>query len=170
MRWSELFDDLEAQMSRAEREAFEVEVRERADAERAAVTLGAVIAASAGDAVRVTVADGTTIDGVVADAAAQWLSVTRGGADTLIPQSAISVLEGPRTAAPEPGPVQRRLSLGHALRALAADGAPVVIHARGASVRGTIVGVGADYVVIEGLGSRRTVPFAAVLTVVTARD
>lgn len=166
-------------MSRADREAFEAEVRERADAERAAVTLGAVIAASAGDIVRVTLADGTVVDGVVADSAAQWLSVARGGAgvhagpgasgtEVLVPHWAIAVLEGPRTAAPEPGPVQRRLSLGHALRALAADGAAVVIRAQGASVRGAIVAVGADYVVVDGPGAKRAVPFAAILTVTAA--
>lgn len=167
-------------MSHADREAFEAEVRERADAERAAVTLGAVIAASAGDPVRITVTDGTVVEGVVTDSAAQWLSVARGGthadrahgygSEVLVPHWAIAVLEGPRTAAPEPGPVQRRLSLGHALRALAADGAAVVIHAHGANVRGSIVAVGADYVVVDGTGAKRAVPFAAILTVAAATD
>ncbi len=59
MRWADLFDDLEAQVTRAEREAFEDEVRERADSERAAVSLGAVLAASEGARVRVTLTDGT---------------------------------------------------------------------------------------------------------------
>ena len=48
MRWRYLFEDLEAQMMRAERDAFEDEVRERGTAERAAVTLGAVLAAATG--------------------------------------------------------------------------------------------------------------------------
>jgi hypothetical protein len=165
MRWSHLFDDLEAQMSRADREAFEAEVRERADAERATVTLASVLAASAGDAVKVTLVDGSRVDGVVADAAAQWLTIASGARETLVPQSAISVLEGPRSAAPEPGPVARRLSLGHALRALASDGTAVVINAHGATTRGRIVAVGADYVVLEEAAIRRAVPFAAILSV-----
>jgi len=165
MRWSDLFDDLEAQVTRAEREAFEDEVRERAQSERAAVELGALLAASEGARVRVTLADGTAVSGEVVDCAAQWLHIAEGAREWLIPVWAISELDGVAPGAAAPGVIAARLTLGHALRALAEAGSDVVVHSRSGQVRGRIAAVGADYLVIE---PARIVPFAAVLTVVPA--
>jgi hypothetical protein len=165
MRWHDLFDDLEAQMTRAEREEFEDEVRARTQGESAAVTLGAVLAASDGSTVRLTLRDGSTVSGTVADCAAQWLHLTDGGREFLVPVTAISAIDGAAPAAPEPGIVASRLSLGHALRALAEDGGAVLVSALGTQARGQISAVGADYVVIAG---GKVVPFAAILTVTSA--
>ena len=168
MRWSELFDDLEAQVTRAEREAFEDEVRARAESEAAAVTLGAVLAASHGDAVRVTLADGSRVEGEVRDCGAQWLHVGRAAREWLIPATAIATLEGPRFAAPQPGVIASRLTLGHALRALARADAVVLVSASGTQARGTIRAVGGDYLVLESISARTMVPFAAILSVAPA--
>jgi len=164
MRWSELFDDLEAQLMHAEREAFEDEVRERATAERAAISLGSVLAASEGARVRVTLAGGERLEGVVRDAAAQWILVGEGAREWLIPVGAITALDGVEPGAGEPGLVASRLTLGHALRALAEDHTAVVVATRGSNARGRITAVGADYLVVEGT----VVPFAAILTVAPA--
>jgi hypothetical protein len=161
MRWRDLFDDLEAQVMRSEREAFEDEVRERAGSERAAVTLGAVLAAVGGAPVRVTLVDGTRLDGTVTDCAAQWLHLADGPREWLVPASAIAALDGAPQGAPEPGIVSARLTLGHALRALADDGGEVVVSTSGGQRRGPIAAVGADYVVVAG----SVVPFAAILAV-----
>jgi hypothetical protein len=161
MRWGELFDDLEAQVMRAEREAFEDEVRARAAAERAAVSLGALLAASEGTRVRVGLIDGEVIDGEVRDCAAQWLHLADGPREWLVPATAIAVIDGAPTGAPEPGLVASRLTLGHALRALAEGGVDVVAQIPGTRLRGRIDGVGADYLVLSG----RTVAFAALITV-----
>jgi len=161
MRWHDLFDDLEAQLMRAERDAFEDEVRERADAERAAVTLGALLAASDGASVRVTLRDGTRAEGTVVDCAAQWLHIADGPREWLVPATAIAALEGVAGGAPEPGLVASRLTLGHALRALADDGEEVLVSAGGAQLRGRIDAVGADYAAVAG----KVVPFAAILSV-----
>jgi hypothetical protein len=165
MRWHRLFDDLEAQVTRAEREAFEDEVRARSQGESAAVTLGAVLAAADGAQVRVTLRDGTAVSGTVMDCAAQWLHVADGPREWLIPATAISLLDGAPPAAPEPGVIASRLTLGHALRALAEDGGSVLVNAAGTQARGAIAAVGADYVVLAG---GRVIPFAAILTVTPA--
>ena len=164
MRWSELFDDLEAQLMHAEREAFEDEVRERATAEKAAISLGAVLAASEGALVRVTLVDGVRLEGTVRDATAQWIHVAQGAQEWLIPAGAIAAIDGVEPGAGDPGVVASRLTLGHALRALAEDHAAVMVATRASTVRGRIDAVGADYVVI----ARSVVPFAAILTVAPA--
>ncbi|MCR6712754.1 MAG: hypothetical protein NVV57_08675 [Demequina sp.] len=165
MRWDHLFDDLEAQVTRAEREEFEEEVRARAQGESAAVTLGAVLAASDGATVRLTLRDGGAVSGTVMDCAAQWLHIADGPREFLVPVTAISALDGAPPAAPEPGVIASRLTLGHALRALAEDGGAVLVSAVGTQLRGVISAVGADYVVIAG---GKVVPFAAILTVTPA--
>lgn len=165
MRWHQLFDDLEAQVTRAEREAFEEEVRARSQGESAAVTLGAVLAAADGQLVRVTLRDGTTVAGTVMDCAAQWLHIADGPREWLVPANAISILDGAPPAAPEPGVIASRLTLGHALRALAEDGGAVLVNAAGSQVRGAISAVGADYLVLAG---GRIVAFAAILSVTPA--
>lgn len=148
-------------MSRADREAFDDEVRERAVAERAAVAFGAVLAAARGSHVRLTLADGSRIEGVASDCAAQWLHISHGAREWLVPATAIAAIDGLAPGAPAPGPIAERLSLGHALRALAEDGGAVVLTGAGIVVRGRIAAVGADYVAIDGA----LVPFARILTV-----
>ena len=165
MRWSDLFDDLEAQVTHAEREAFEEEVRARADSERAAVTLGAVLAASTGASVRVTLIDGSSLTGEVIDSVAQWIHLAAAPVEWLVPAWAISALDGVATGAAEPGAVATRLTFGHALRAVAEDGGEVLVRTQGLQSRGRIAAVGADYLVLE---PGRVVPFAAILTVVPA--
>jgi len=162
MRWHDLFDDLEAQLVSAEREAFDDEVRERAQAERAAVTLGAILAASDGARLRVTLVDGTRVEGVVSDCAAQWVHLVDGPRAWLVPATAIAAVEGAAPGAPSPGMVASRLTLGHALRALADDAHEVLVTAHGVQARGAITAVGSDFVVV---GATRTVRMAAILTV-----
>jgi len=165
MRWSDLFDDLEAQVTRAERDEFEEDVRERARTERADISLGAVLAASEGARVRITLTDGSTVAGEVVDCAAQWLHVGEGAREWLVPVWAIAELDGVATGAGEPGFVAARLTLGHALRALAEDESEVLVHTVSGQLRGGIAAVGANYVAIA---PGRIVPFAAILTVAPA--
>jgi hypothetical protein len=78
---------------------------------------------------------------------------------------AIAALEGVAPGAAQPGAISARLTLGHALRALADDGEPVVVNAGGLQARGRIGAVGADYLVVEPAS---VIPFAAILTVAPA--
>lgn len=162
MRWHDLFDDLEAQLMRADREAFDDEVRERAEAEKAAVTFGAILAASEGERLRLTLVDGSRVEGSVTDCAAQWVHLTDGPREWLVPAAAIAAVDGAARGAPDPGMVVSRLTLGHALRALAEGGGEVLVVAQGLQVRGAISAVGADFVTVAGA---RTLRMGAILTV-----
>ncbi len=81
------------------------------------------------------------------DCAAQWLHLADGPREWLVPVWAIAALEGVAPGAAQPGAIAARLTLGHALRALADDGEAVVVNASGLQARGRIGAVGADYLV-----------------------
>lgn len=154
-------------MTRADRDQFESDVAERLGAERAGVTLGALVTASLGSEVRLTLVDGSLITGGVVDAAPQWIVIAAGARTRLVPVTAIAQLQGLGAGAPHPREVERRLSLGHALRAIMRDRAEVIVRASGHAVSGRIASVGADFFTLEAAGDAgpRVLPFAAVLSV-----
>ena len=168
MRWDRLFSDLEARFDEiADSEA----VAEMPDRERVAV--GAVsltqrLGGSLGQPIRVRVAGGTAVGGVLSRVGPDWLLVGEGqGRDVLIATRAIALVEGltAATALPQSA-VALRLDLRHAVRGLARDRSPVVVLVGGGAVSnptaaaepgtalsgteitGTIDRVGADFVEI----------------------
>lgn len=172
MRWEALFADLEAQLE-ATRELDErAELAELTRAERATVRLADRVRASIGAHVRALLVDGQTVEGRLIDAAPQWaLIAERPARQVLVPAGSIAALVGvPPHAAPSAGEVERRLTLGHALRALARDRLAVHIDVQGARMAGRIDRVGADHVELapagEGLTARPwAVPFDAIVAV-----
>lgn len=183
MRWEGLFADLEGQLAAEQRRERDDEVAERTRRERALVTLPARLAAAVGTPVRMSMAGGLQVDGVLKDLGEDWLLV-RAAADAhevLVPFAALMAV---RALGPHSTPARgaRRFGLGYALRALSRDRATVVISLVGAGPRllGTIDAVGADHLDLaehlEGLPRRRenvravaTVPFAAVVAVESRR-
>lgn len=171
MRWEALFADMEAQLERARREGEHHEVADLARAERANVPWTDRVRASRGCELRVHVGEGEPLRGVLVDVAAHWLLLAQSARQVLVPVTAVVAVEGLTVqAAPAAGAVERRLGLGHALRALARDRAPVVVHARGLVVAGRVDRVGADHLdltVADGArgGSSVAVPFASLIAV-----
>ncbi len=175
MRWEALFDDMEAQLAAARTAALRADVAELTRAERATVGLVDRLRAAQGSAVALRLAAGEPLRGTLVDVAHEWVLLDLGGAQrALVPVGAVVAVGGLGAhAAPAAGAVERRLGLGHALRALARDRAVVRVGVAGDEVVGRLDGVGADHVDVGGLDGapgRRpvwTVPFAAITTVRT---
>ena len=197
MRWDDLFADLEAQLDAAEVASVDAEVADRTRRESALLTLADRLGGSLGRRVGVHVAGVGRVDGRLAEVGDQWLLLTgegrgaRGDGDA--GDAAAQVLVGLAAVAsvtdlaptsvpistPAPGPAgsgRVRLGLGVALRAIARDRVPVVVHLTGGdTVEGTLERVGADFVEVtehpagevrpRRSGAVRTVPFAALALV-----
>jgi hypothetical protein len=138
MRWDRLFSDLEARFDEiADAEA----VAEMPDRQRVAV--GAVgltqrLAGSLGQPIRVRVAGGTAVGGVLSRVGPDWLLLAEGqGRDVLIATRAVALVEGlTATTALPLSSVALRLDLRHAVRGLARDRSPVVVLVAGGAVSG----------------------------------
>lgn len=165
VRFSELFDDLEAQVNRVEREEFDAEVASRVEAERAAVTWGAILVASVGDEVRLTLLDGEMIAGRVEDAAEQWVHVVRAPRAWIVPAGAVAIADVVRAGAPQPGTVERRLTVAHALRGIARSREVVRLRTVAGTLQGRVSAVGADHVRVGTADGERLVSLAALLAV-----
>lgn len=170
MRWESLFDDMEAQLAAALGAATRVDVAELTRAERATVALTDRLRAARGASVTVRTAHGEPVRGPLVDVAPEWLLVAPGPVQrALVPVGAVVAVGGlPPHAAPAPGVVERRLGLGHALRALARDRAVVRVQVAGTELVGRVDRVGADHLDLtetERPAAARTcwsVPFASV--------
>ena len=162
MRWDRLFSDLEARFDEiADSEA----VAEMPDRQRVAV--GAVgltqrLAGSLGQPIRVRVAGGATVGGVLSRVGPDWLLLAeRQGRHVLIATRAVALVEGLTAVTALPlSSVALRLDLRHAVRGLARDRSPVVVLVAasgatgaaepgpalsGTEITGTIDRVGADF-------------------------
>ena len=168
VRWEALFEDLESQLEAVDAADRAAEIAERTRAERASVTLGDRFRAARGSRVALRLRDGETVSGDLVDLAQQWLLLTDGPRQLLVPTAAVGWVGGlGMHAATGGGEVVRRLTMGHALRALARDRVHVRVQALGVELAGRLDAVGADHVdvvvVPEGgrSGSVWTVPFDA---------
>jgi hypothetical protein len=166
MRWDHLFADLEGQLA-AERAAnFQADVAEMTRAERASVELASRIITQRGTKVSIALVTGETLVGTVADAAMQWVLLSPDGPQVLVPSKAIVAVHGLGARARAANEVERRLSLGYALRALSRDRARVVVRTCGGEFGGVLGAVGADYVDIASEDAQAvSVPFDAIVTV-----
>ena len=169
MRWNDLFADLEAQMGAAENAQFQAEVQDLTRSERATVELAARLLSARGMAIALTLRDGEIVRGILVDAAAQWLLVGETGPQTLVPLSAVVMVKGLPPRSTELSEVDRRLGLGHALRALARDRERVIVDTGAGSAAGLVGAVGADYIEVStSVGSSVAVPMAAITRVRSA--
>ena len=168
MRWEALFEDLESQFEAAHAVERAAEIADRTRTERASVTLDARFRAAHGSRLVLRLRDGETVSGELVDLAHQWLLLADGARRLLVPTSGVGWVGGLGLhAATGGGPVVRRLTIGHVLRALARDRVHVRVQARGVELVGRLDAVGADHVdvlaVPEGgrTGSVWAVPFDA---------
>jgi hypothetical protein len=180
MRWDDLFGDLEAQLDAAEAASVDAEVADRSRRESALLTLVERLSGSLGHRVGLHAAGSGRVDGRLVEVSDEWLLLA-GDADAqvLVTMSAVqSVTDLAPTSDARPAPAGQRvrLGLGIALRAIARDRSPVVVHLTGGgTVEGTLERVGADFVELtehpaaevrpRRSGAVRTVPFAAVALV-----
>lgn len=158
-RWDRLFADLESRTSPALDEA---EIPDLIEAERVSVRLADRLVGAAGRDVDILTASGSRIAGTVSDAAPEWVIVV-GLAVHVVPLTAIrwvTSLDGPAREAG--GAVQ--VGFGAVVRRLARSGLPVVADVGGASVRGTLSGVGADYCDVATESGVCTIPFGALIS------
>lgn len=184
MRWTRLFDDLEAQLGEQERAELLGEVAEQTRAHQGQVVLDDRLAADLGHRMEVRVRGGTVLGGVLAELGAGWLVVQLDvqGSErhrfVLVNSAAVVSVTGlTGRADPHHGVGQRRLDLRHALRAISRDRALCRIRdVDGGQVTGTIDRVGRDHLDVsdhpEDVPRRRTqvrrvicVPFTALVTV-----
>jgi hypothetical protein len=169
VRWEALFTDMELQLDAARARGLADEVAELTRAERAGVGLAARVRAQRGP-LELGLRSGGTARGDVLDAGETWVLLGDARREHLVPLAGVQWLDGLSAgAAPEAGPVLRRLGLGHALRAIARDRAVVVARAGGTLLQGRVDSVGADHVdltlaaadSLRPTGRRRVVPFGA---------
>ena len=198
MRWDRLFADLEARFDElADAEA----AAEMADRER--VALGAVwatqrLAGSIDRPIRVRLAGGSQVAGVLRTVGPDWLLVTEGhGRDCLLALAAITAVEGLTASTGRViGGLALRLDLRRALRGLARDRSPVAVALTGwggevagsgaadrygtagsGEITGTIDRVGADFIELavhaawepRRAGTVRSVALVPVAAVVLVR-
>ena len=138
MRWDRLFSDLEARFDEiADAEAV-AEMPDRQRVAAGAVGLTQRLAGSLGQPIRVRVAGGTAVGGVLSRVGPDWLLLAEGhGRDVLVATRAIALVEGLTAATALPlSPVALRLDLRHAVRGLARDRSPVAVLVAGGAVSG----------------------------------
>jgi hypothetical protein len=180
-RWQRLFADLEAEAAAIERAELRGEVADRTRREAARLRLVDRLRGAEGHRIRVRLPTLGFVEGRVVDVGSDWLLLgDLGGGDLLIPTGAVLAVVGLGRRSAEPGSeghVGARLTLGHALRALAVSRSTVAITlADGSTVEGTIDRAGADFVEVathpadeprRATGVRRVtvVPFSAILAV-----
>jgi hypothetical protein len=161
MRWQALFEDLEAQFDAAQAAELAGEVAERTRREAALLRLVDRLRAADGALVTVTLAGAGVLRGRVLDAGADWLLLDEGAArEVLVPLTALLGVTGlgPRSAAPDVGPVAKRLDLRRALRGLARSRSGVSVGlVDGTLVTGTLDRVAYDHLDLaeHGLGEAR---------------
>lgn len=183
MRWSELFEDLEAQLAAAEAAELRDEVAEHTRASTGAVHLSERFAADLNRRVRLRLGGGLTLEGALAEIGEGWLLLrertSAGDRDTLVTAHALRAVQGlsGRSDRGRPGRV-RPLGLRQVLRGLSRDRALVQLRdTDGISTTGTIDRVGADHLDIgahpadlprrgPAVHSVVTVPYAALVLVV----
>jgi len=173
MRWDSLFNDLEAQFSAEHALERETEITERARVELAGIELTDRLRSLGGGRVKVVLASGATLLGNVSHLGSEWLILIEGVRQWLIPFPSVLTYQGlGRLAQKDAARLQRPLGIAAALRVLARDRSPVVVHLRaapaGVELRGVIDRVGRDHfdvAVIQDGEVRRAGNVSGVVTV-----
>lgn len=188
MRWSDLFDDLEAQLAAQEAAELRGEVVEHTRASLGRVTLGERYLADLGQTLQVVLRGGAVVEGTLAEVGQEWIVLghqtsSRPRESLVVTANVVTVrgLSG-RSDPGRAGQVQRRLGLRHVLRAVSRDRSVVRVHlVEGATLTGTIDRVGADHLDLSAhpadlprrtreVQSRITVPYPALTWVSRRHD
>jgi hypothetical protein len=151
MRWSKLFDDLEAQLAAQEVAERRGEVAEHTRANLGRVLLSQRLLADVDMSVRMTLRGGVVLQASLVEVARDWLMVREDGPqrrEILVVTSSIVGVTGlsGRSDAGRRHRVERSLDLRQALRALSRDRAVVRVRdLEGGITLGTVDRVGADH-------------------------
>ena len=174
MRWDSLFDDLEAQFSAERALEKESEITDRARVELAGIDLSDRLRGAAAAEIKIVLVDGNVIRGVLSHAGSEWLVLTEGVRQWLVPYASVLSYQGLGRVALKPSSrMQHSLGIASALRALSRDRSELVVHLMvrtgdGYKLHGVIDRVGRDHfdlaVVPQG-EVRRPGNIAAVLTI-----
>ena len=154
MRWTALFDDIEAQLEAAERIAGDAEVADRVRREQGGVTIADRVRGQLGFVLTVETSGGGKFDGELTHVGSEWLVLSKAPAEVIVPLTAISLIGGlGRNVAVGTSRVREGLGLGSALRTLARDRARVIVHRVEGSPRieGIIDRVGKDFLEIAAV-------------------
>lgn len=162
MRWDRLFAELEARFADLGDEQAAAELADRERVAIGAVTAFERLAGSLDRPIRVELAGGEGVAGVLRSIGPDWLLMAESEQrDCLVPWRSVTVVHGLTAATgPAPSGLELRLDLRYALRGVARDRAPVQVavtgwagspgaHAaagRSGEVVGTIDRVGADFI------------------------
>ncbi len=154
MRWTRLFDDLEAQLIRLEQADLAADVSDRVRSERGQVTLLEALSADCGRTIAIEALGIGSLTGVLSEVGQDWCileSTTAGSVRqraVLLPAASIQSLTGLSGFADQrEGASRRRFGIRSALRALGRDRAMVRIHLTGGgTVQGTIDRIGQDHI------------------------
>ena len=174
VRWERLFADLEAQLAAARLADDRAGLADLVRAELAMVALADRLRAAVGSSIALRVGDlpgerDAVVRGDVVDVGAGWVLIGSPWAkQALVPMAAVVAVGGlPVDVAPPAGPVESRLGLGHALRALARDREQVRVCTSAREMVGRLERVGADHVDVVGgrPAAAWTVPLAAIRVV-----
>ncbi len=155
MRWTALFDDLEAQAAQLDHAARAAEVEERTRGEIAALTMWDRARASIGVPLALRLAGGTAVTGTLDRVGRDWWLLDAGeGREVLIATAGLAGVTGfgRGTATPgTAGAVEARTSLRQLLRAVTRDRSEVRIELTdGTAVAGTLDRIGGDFVDLAG--------------------
>lgn len=151
MRWTALFDDLEAQAQQLERAARAGEVRDRVRGEVGTLSLWDRGRAGLGAGLWLRTNGNVAVAGTLARVGPDWWLVEQGdGREVVIATASVISVRGlarysavPRTA----GQVESRLRLRLVLRGIARDRSAVRVHlVDGTVVEATIDRIGSDFI------------------------
>jgi len=165
MSWDEVFAELQAQFEAAEHLDARARVLELAEAEAAGIRMADRLRSRRGEQLWIRVADGSDRTGEVRDVAEAWVVLADGPRRCLIPREAIVLVSPLGGSAPQPDRIERSLSLGHVLRALAQQGLAVTVHTAAGAHRGRIARVGADHLDLVQTQGVLTVPWSGLVSV-----
>ncbi|HKJ12591.1 MAG TPA: hypothetical protein VJ976_09440 [Ornithinimicrobium sp.] len=153
MRWTRLFDDLEAQVRRLEQDERAAEIAEQSRAARGRVELVEALAADRGRQVSVRAHGVGRVTGTVAEVGQDWFTVDidvqapQRRRSVLLPLSSVQTVSGLSGFVDQRDSVSsRHFGLRLALRALSRDRATVRVHLVDDTVLGTIDRVAQDHI------------------------
>lgn len=180
MRWEQLFDDLEGQLSEAERAEEEAEIADRIQREQAMVSVADRLRSGVGQPVDVRLMGAERVVGELTAVGADWIAIADSVASEVVvaTAAALTIRGLPRAAAVGTGSsVSSRLRLGYPLRQIMRSKSLVTVGlVDGFRCDGKIAAVGADYVDVIPSGvdestwplrqrERTAIPFARVAAV-----
>jgi hypothetical protein len=149
MRWEQLFEDLESQLEQLSQAEREAEIADRTRAELARVSICDRLRASIGQTISCALSEGGVVRGRLDRVGADFVLLTRPHGETVVPLSAVVLLEGVgqgAVGADLAGRVVSRLGLAAVLRSLARDRSTVRLRiGAGRVLVGTVQRVGSDF-------------------------